>query len=120
MSDEVIKCPTINNNSLAPKLEYIDKNMFVKFDESCLIKKGEFIFNKKIVNIYIVYNLDSNLNNFNPTLENCLFGSIKISKSSDMNKYNYKGYGIRFLIQEELFYIHLVVLVTMSLFLKLI
>ena len=64
-------------------------------DES-LIKKGEFTFNKKIVNIYIVYNLDSNLNNFNPTLENCLFGSIKISKSSDMNKYNYKGYGIRF------------------------
>ena len=29
-SDAVIKSPTINNNSLVPKLEDIDKNMFVK------------------------------------------------------------------------------------------
>ena len=37
--DEVIKSPAVNNNSLAPKLEYIDKNMFVKFKGSCLIKQ---------------------------------------------------------------------------------
>ena len=33
LSDEVIKSPTINNTSLAPKLEYIDKNMFVNLIE---------------------------------------------------------------------------------------
>ena len=47
LSDEVIKSATINNNSLAPTLEYIDKNMFVKFDGNCLIKQDEFTFNKK-------------------------------------------------------------------------
>ena len=32
LSDEVFKSPTINNNSLAPKLEYIEKDMFPKFN----------------------------------------------------------------------------------------
>ena len=32
LSDEVIKSPTISNNSLAPTLEYLDKNIFVKFN----------------------------------------------------------------------------------------
>ena len=93
LSDEVFK-PPIKNNSLAPKLEYINERMFAKFDGSCLIKRGEFTFNKKAVNIYIVYHLDTNLNNFDPTLENCLFGAIKTSKSSDMSECNCSGYGI--------------------------
>ena len=76
LSDEVLK-PPINNNSLAPKLEYAGEKMFVKFDGSCLIKQDEFTFNKKAVNIYIAYDT---------TLENFLFGAIKITKNSDMNK----------------------------------
>ena len=67
--------------------------MFVKFNESCLIKQNKFTFNKKILNIY---DLDSNLNNFNPILENCLFGAIKITKNSDIDKYKYGGYGFGF------------------------
>ena len=96
LSDEVINCPTINNNSLAPKLEYINKRMFVKFNESCLIKQNKSTFNRKIVNIYIIYDLDSNLNNFDPTLQNCLFGAINLTKNSDIDKYQYSGYGIGF------------------------
>ena len=96
LSDEVIKSPTINNNSLAPKLEYIDKDMFVKFNGSCLIKQNKFTFNKKILNICIVYDLESNLNNFDPILENCLFGAIKITKNSYIDKYKYSGYGLGF------------------------
>ena len=49
--DEFSKSPTINNNSLAPTLEYIDKNMFVKFNRSCLMKQNKFRSNKKAVNI---------------------------------------------------------------------
>ena len=60
--------PTINNNSLASKHGYIDKNMFVKFNASCLIKQNKSTFNREIVNIYIVYDLDSNSNDFDPTL----------------------------------------------------
>ena len=45
--NEVIKSPIINNESLAPTFEYIDKRMFVKFNGSCLIKQNKFTFNKK-------------------------------------------------------------------------
>ena len=68
LSDDGIKPPTLNNNILAPKLEYINEKMFVKFNESCLIKHNKSTFNRKIVNIYIVYDLDSNSNDFDPTL----------------------------------------------------
>ena len=71
--DEVIKPSTINNNSLAPTLEYAGKKMYVKFNGSCLRRHGKFTLNRKTVNIYIVYDIDSNLNNFDATLENfCL------------------------------------------------
>ena len=44
LSDEVFK-PTINNNSPAPKLEYVSEKLYE--DGSCLIKQDEFTFNKK-------------------------------------------------------------------------
>ena len=31
-----------------------------------------------------------------PTLENCLFGSVKLTKKSDIYKYKYSGHGIGF------------------------
>ena len=70
--------------------------MFVKFDGSCLIKQNKFTFNNKVLNICIIYDLDSTLNNFDPNLENCLFGSVKITKSSNINKYVYNVYGLAF------------------------
>ena len=70
--------------------------MFVKFDGSCLVKQNGLASNKKVLNICIVYDLDSNLNTFDPTLQNCLFGVLKITKSSDIDKYQYSGYGIGF------------------------
>ena len=70
--------------------------MYVKFGGSCL-KQNKVTFNhKKTVNIYIVYNLKLNLNNFDPTLENCLFEAVKLTKNSDINKYEYSSYGIGF------------------------
>ena len=46
--------------------------------------------------IYIVYELESNLNNFDPALENCLFGAVKLIKNADIDKYKYSRYGIGF------------------------
>ena len=44
--------------------------MYVKFDGSCL-KQDKITFNHgKVVSIYNVYDLKSNLNNFDPTLQN--------------------------------------------------
>ena len=70
--------------------------MYVKFSRSGL-KQDKITFNhRKTVNIYIVYDLKSNLNNFDPTLKNCVFGAIKLTKNSNIDKYEYAGYGIGF------------------------
>ena len=93
MSNEVIKPP---NNTLAPEVKFTGKRMYVKFSGRCL-KQDKITFNHgKTVNIYIVYDLMSNLNNFDPTLKNCLFGAIKLTKNSDVDKYEHAGYGIGF------------------------
>ena len=51
----------------------------------------------KVVNIYIVYELGaSSSHNNDPTLKNCLFGAVTLTKNSDIDKYGYSGYGIGF------------------------
>lgn len=66
MSTEVIKPP---DNSLAPAVKYTGKIMYVWFSESCL-KQGKMTFKHgNTVNIYIVYDLKSDLNNFDPALK---------------------------------------------------
>ena len=52
---------------------------------------------KKIVNIYIFYALSaSNSHSDDPTLKNCLFGAVTLTKNADIDKYGYSGYGIGF------------------------
>ena len=51
----------------------------------------------KIVNIYIVYEIETNVNiSSYPTLENCLFRAVKLTKHIDVDQYKYSGYGIGF------------------------
>ena len=95
LSDEVIKTPAISDNGIAQLSDYGTKTR-VKFDGSCL-KQDKIKFNhEKIVKIYIAYELGSTLNSFDPTLEKCLFGTVKLTKNADIDKYKYSGYGIRF------------------------
>ena len=52
---------------------------------------------KNIVNIYIVYEITSGNNDSNnPTLENFLYGSVKLTKNFDVDNYGYSGYGVGF------------------------
>ena len=52
---------------------------------------------QKIVTIYIVYELGASSSNINdPTLKNCLFGAVTLTKNIDIDKYGYSGYGIGF------------------------
>ena len=96
MSNEIVKPPTTSNYSLAQTLKYNGKRMYAKFNGSCL-KQDKITFNhEKTVNIYIVYDLKSNLNNFDPTLQNCLFRAVKLTKNGDIDKYKYSGHGIGF------------------------
>ena len=49
------------------------------------------------MNIYIVYEIEKNVNiSSYPTIENCLFGEVKLTKDVDVNLYKYSGYGIGF------------------------
>ena len=55
--------------------------------------------NDNIVNIYIVYLIDpiSNSRNTDHTVQNALFGGVKITKNAtDTSKHKYEGYGICF------------------------
>ena len=45
----------------------------------------------------MVYELGaSSSHNNDPTLKNCLFGAVTLTKSIDIDKYRYSGYGIEF------------------------
>ena len=37
-----------------------------------------------------------NLGGIGPTLRNCLFGAVKLTKNTDVDKYKYSRYGIGF------------------------
>ena len=70
----------------------------VRFSGSCL-KQNAIIYNHgKSVNIYIVYEINKtdNTTSSDPTLENCLFGAVTLTKNADIDKYKYSGYGIGF------------------------
>ena len=97
VSNESIKRPTTSNNSLNPRLSCNDIKIKVQFTGSCL-KQAKFTFTyKKVVNIYIVYELGASSSNFNnPTIKNCLFGAVTLTKNADIEKYKYPGYGIGF------------------------
>ena len=62
------------------------------------MKQESVTFNhKKIVNIYIVYEIEKSVNiSSYPTLENSLFGAVKLTKHVDVDLYKYPGYGIGF------------------------
>ena len=96
LSDEVIKPPATSDNGIAPELRDYGTKTRVKFDGSCLKQDKIKFSHEKIVNIYIAYELGSTLNSFDPTLEKCLFGTVKLTKNADIDKYKYSGYGIRF------------------------
>ena len=51
----------------------------------------------KKVNIYIVYEIERSINiSSYLTIENCLFGAVKIAKHVDVDQYKYSRYGIGF------------------------
>ena len=97
LSAKSIKPPATSDNSLTPALNYYDTKTRVKFTGSCL-KQPKFTYtHKTIVNIYIVYELGASTSNDNdPTLKNCLFGAVTLTKNAGIDKYKYSGYGIRF------------------------
>ena len=97
ISNESIESSTTSNNSLNPRLSYNDTKLKVQFTGSCL-KQPKFTFtHEKVVNIYVVYELGaSSSHSSDPTIKNCLFGAVTLTKNADIKIYKYSGYGIGF------------------------
>ena len=97
LCDERINCITASSYSITPELSYYGTKIRVKFSGSCL-KQDKATYNHgTIVNIFIAYEISKNYNiNIYPTLENCLFGAVSLTKHVDIDQYKYSGYGIGF------------------------
>ena len=81
----------------APNIKNDGKGLNVFFSSNYFQQDIKAIPNN-VINIYCVYELDpidfSRNNKF--TIQNALFGAIKITKNANTSKYKYKGYSICF------------------------
>ena len=83
---------------LNPLLNYLGPKSRVKFSGSCLKQDKITYIHGKIVNIYIVYEINKKDNTIisDPTLENCLSGAVILTKNVNTDRYGYSGFGIGF------------------------
>ena len=103
LSNESIKPPTTTNNSLTPELNYYGTKTKIKFIGSCSKQSSHILTHKKVVNIYIIYELAASSPLISdPTIKNCLFGAVTLTKNVDIENYKYSGYG--FWCRYEYFY----------------
>ena len=94
--------PTIENAENITKLDsnfaptLVDHHLLqdINFNEQWLANKI-FIPNR-VINLYTSYTLNPRNFNADFTLGNCLFGSVNLTKNTDLDKYKYSGYGIGF------------------------
>ena len=95
LSAETSKPPSTSDNSLTLLIDYVGNKIRLKFSGSCLKQPKPEYTQGAIVNIYIVCELGvPGSNNNYPTLQNCLFGAVSLTKNADIDKYRYSGYGI--------------------------
>ena len=87
MSDERINSITTSNCSITPEFQisHYGTKARVKFSGSCLKQDNATHNHGTIVNIHIVYEISKNVNiSTYPTLENCLFGAVSLTKHADI------------------------------------
>ena len=72
-------------SSLTQALSYYGTKTRVKFTGICFKQWNISCNQKTIVNIYILYELGaSSSHSSDPTLENCLFGAVALTKNADI------------------------------------
>ena len=86
LSNEGIKPPKVGNNNLTPQINYYNYHLRVILNGSCL-QQSKIDYSNKKISFYIVYELQTSNSNLNdPTLQNCLFGSVTLNKNVDIRK----------------------------------
>ena len=97
LSDEKINSITASNCGITPELSHRGSKIRVKFNGSCLKQDKATYSRGALANIYIVYGISKNYNSSSyPTLENCLFEAVSLTKHAGIDQYKYSGYGIGF------------------------
>ena len=98
MSDQRINSIKTSDYWITQYLRNYDTNkVTVKLDGGCLKHNRRSLLHGGIVNVRIIYKISKKINiNDYPTLENCLFGAVTLTKTPDIDKYGYSGYGIGF------------------------
>ena len=74
-----------------------DERIYIYFQSSHFQQNNVITSNNKnVINIYVVYKLDpiSSTRNTDYTIQNALFGAMKITKNTVSSKNNYTGYGL--------------------------
>ena len=88
LSNRSITPPTTGDHRLNPRVIYYCSKLRVKFNGSCLKKDKITCTHKNVVSIYIVYEVGaSSSHSDDPTLKNCLFGEVRLTKNTDIDKY---------------------------------
>ena len=97
LSDERLDSITASKHKTTPELSFHGTKTRVEFNGRCL-KQDKVTFNHgTIVNTCIFYAISKNYNiSSYPTLENCLFGAVSLTKNADIDKYKNSGYDIGF------------------------
>ena len=97
LPDERLNSNTTSNYGITPELSFYGTKRSVEFNGSCLNQDKATHDHRAIVNLYIVYEISKNYNIRNyPTLENCLFGAVCLTKNADIDQYKYSGYCVGF------------------------
>ena len=113
LSNESIKPPTTTNNSLTLGLNYYGTKTKIKLTGSCLKQSSHILTHKKVVNIYIVYELPaSSSHDSDPTVKNCLFGAVILTKMQTLKSINILVMVLE-LIEDQVFHFLVVDLVKM-------
>ena len=90
LSDENIISTTTSTDKSAMKTIYDNTKTKVRFNGD-LLRENQVTYNHgPLVNIYIVYERTPDTKTSNITLENCLFGAIKLTMNADVDKYKRK------------------------------
>ena len=96
--NESIRAISTSDNILNPTLSCYDAKKNSSKIYWRLFKQPKVLCtHEKVVHIYIVYELGAaSSNDSDPTLKNCLFGAVALTKNTDVDKYGSSGYGIGF------------------------
>ena len=87
-----------NTKTVSPNIKkIINGQLYVSFNGN-YFKQDPITIPYNIINIYVVCKLDpiSSTRNTDYTIQNALFGAMKITKNTDSSKNNYTGYGLCF------------------------